>query len=1088
MSSTRLRGWLAGFFLIVVNSGLFAQDDSPRPAERKFDSAWLGTFSFRPIGPALMSGRIADIAIAPDQPNTWYLGVGSGGVWKTTNSGTTWNPIFDNQASYSIGCVTVDPTQSHCVWIGTGENVGGRHVGVGDGVYRSADGGKTWENKGLKSSEHISKIWVDPRDSNVVLVAAQGPLWSPGGERGVYKSVDGGNSWKQVLSKGEYTGATDLAVDPANPDIVYAALHQRHRTVWALLNTGPESGIYKSTDGGETWLELTQGLPGEDKGKIALGVSPFKSNRVYASIELPNRQGGFWRSDDAGASWTRVSDFVSGGTGPHYYQEIYLDPHREDVIYHANVVLMRSLDGGTTWDVIEGGTKHVDNHAVAFHPLDADHLLVATDGGLYESHDWARTFRFFPNLPLTQFYKIDVDYDFPFYNVIGGTQDNFTQYGPTRTRFVQGIRNSDWRQVVGGDGHDNAIDPSNPNLLYGESQEGFLRRIDRQSDESVDIQPQPAAGEDALRFNWDSPILISPHHSSRLYFGSRKLHRSDDRGDSWQTISPDLSRAQNRWTLPIMRRVWGIDAGFDLLAMSQFGNITSISESPLVEGLIYAGTDDGLVHVTEDGGQSWRRFEKFYGVPEQAFVNDIKADRHHPDTVYVCLDHHKTGDFKPYVLRSRDRGKTWESIASDLPDRHLVWRLEQDPVRPELLFLGTEYGVFLSLDAGQHWHKLSAGLPTISVRDLAIQKRENDLVIATFGRGLYVLDDYSPLREMVNAEFSEREGHLFPLRKTLWYQPADELGGERGFQGDELFLAPNPPFGAAFTLYLKTATLSKKAQRQEQEQSARKEQKDVPVPDWDSLRVEQDEEPERTYLEIRDTSDRLLRRLDCPASAGIHRLTWDLQYVLPGTSVSILAAPGTYRAQIRRWTAGELKTLCEPVEFTVESIVKPALAGPPRTEVIPFLEQAAKSQMALAEQSSRMARLQAEITGRQELVAQHATDLQSLSTLARSVELKLNDFNRRMVGDPVLQLRYVRTAPAIVARISQVVFSAAGTLYGPTKTHRDQLAIGIAELEKLKADIDQLDNGEFAELRNRMNSAGLSWFPPAPPIPFDPQD
>ena len=626
--------------------------------KKKIDTGMLaGALKFRSVGPAFMSGRIGDVAIDPVKPNTWYVAVASGGVWKTENAGTTFKPIFDNQKSYSIGCVSIDPSSHTTVWVGTGENNGGRHIGFGDGVYVSHDSGNTWQHRGLAKSEHISKILVDPRNSNVVFAASQGPLWSPGGERGLYRSTDGGKEWKLVLSKGEYTGVTDVVMDPKNPNVMYAATHQRHRNVWAIINCGPETGIHKSVDGGKTWVELKNGLPGGDKGKISLQVSPQKSNVVYATIELPGRKGGFYRSENAGASWAKTSDFVSGGTGPHYYQELWVDPHRYGVLYQANNSLVRSTDDGKTWEVVEGRYKHVDNHAVGFHPTDPDFVLVGCDGGLYRSYDYCKTWLFCPNLPLTQFYKVSVDYDYPFYNIAGGTQDNNSQYGPSRTKNAGGIRNSDWIKTVGGDGHDTAIDPEDPNTIYAESQQGFLRRYDRKTGESVAIQPKPGKGQDAFRFNWDSPILISPHSHKRLYFASQHLHRSDNRGDSWETVSPDLSRNRNRYELPTMGRVPSVDAAYDLYAMSQHGNITSVDESPLVEGLLYVGTDDGLIQISEDGGENWRKVDKIFGVPEFFFVNDIKADLHDPDTVYACVDDHKTGDYKPYVVKSTDRGE-----------------------------------------------------------------------------------------------------------------------------------------------------------------------------------------------------------------------------------------------------------------------------------------------------------------------------------------------------------------------------------------------------------------------------------------------
>ena len=609
---------------------------------KKLTSATFSGLKLRSIGPALMSGRISDVAIDPIKPNTWYVAAGSGNLWKTTNSGTTWTPIFENYGSYSIGCVTIDPSNRNVIWVGSGEDVGGRHVGYGDGVYRSLDAGKSFKNMGLKNTEHIARILVDPRDAKVVYVAAQGPLWSPGGERGLYKSTDGGSSWTQILSKGPYTGVTDVIFDPRNPDVLFAATHQRHRTVWSLVNGGPESGIFKSTDGGQHWRELTSGLPSEDKGKIGIAVSPLKPNVVYATIELAGRTGGLleirgWRRElgqDERLCQRR-------GPGRTTIKKSGADPHRFDVVYHANVRMGRTEDGGKTWAVVESPWKHVDNHAVGFHPTDPDFLLVGCDGGVYRSYDYAKTFAYCANLPLTQFYKVDVDNDWPFYHVVGGTQDNNTQYGPSRTRNISGIRNSDWRITIGGDGHDCAIDPKDPNIIYCESQRGYLRRFDRRTGESVDIRPQPGPGEEALRYNWDAPIHISPHAHTRLYFGSKRLHRSDDRGDSWTDVSPDLSRNLDRFKLKVMERVWSIDAMYDLFAMSQYGNITSISESPLVEDLIYVGSDDGLIQITEDGGKHWRKVDRIYGVPEYSFVNDIKADLHDPDTVYAVLDNHK---------------------------------------------------------------------------------------------------------------------------------------------------------------------------------------------------------------------------------------------------------------------------------------------------------------------------------------------------------------------------------------------------------------------------------------------------------------
>ncbi|MEM9058221.1 MAG: glycosyl hydrolase, partial [Pseudomonadota bacterium] len=574
---TTFKARLAMLSVALLCAPLAAQDTDPIE-----DSKTFAGLELRNIGPALMSGRVADIAVHPEHRHVWYVAVGSGNLWKTVNAGTTWEPIFDDQSSYSVGAVTLDPNRPDTVWLGTGENTSGRHVGYGDGVYRSLDGGKTWTNMGLTESEHIGSIVVDPRDSDVVFVAAQGPLWSPGGERGLFKSTDGGETWNNVLSAGEYTGVNEVHMDPHNPDVLIASTQQRARSVAALINGGPESGIYKSTDGGDSWRELTEGLPDEDMGRIGLAYSPVDSDVVYATIELRHRKGGFWRSLDGGESWEKRNDYLSGGTGPHYYQEIFASPHDVDTVYQMDVRMHVTTDGGANFETVPHEGKHSDNHALVFDPNVPGYLLAGSDGGLYETFDRGANWRFIANLPVTQFYKIAVDNDEPFYNVYGGTQDNNTQGGPSRTQSLHGIRNSDWFVTLFGDGHQPATDPSNPDIVYSEWQQGNLARYDRKNGEIVYIQPQPGPGEPAERFNWDSPILVSPHDPKRLYHASQRLWRSDDRGDSWRPVSPDLSRGQDRLTLPLMGRVWSIDSLWDLYAMSKFGNITSISESPLV--------------------------------------------------------------------------------------------------------------------------------------------------------------------------------------------------------------------------------------------------------------------------------------------------------------------------------------------------------------------------------------------------------------------------------------------------------------------------------------------------------------------------
>ncbi len=1080
------------FVLFVLTSSIAAcadKDDQDKKPEPGLNESSLKGLAWRSVGPALMAGRIADIAVNPADRSQWYVGVGSGGVWKTHNRGTTWEPVFDAEGSYSIGCISIDPNDPLTVWVGTGENVGGRHVGYGDGVYRSQDGGKTWTNMGLKDSQHIGKIVIDPRDSNVVYVAAQGPLWSAGGERGLYKTSDGGKNWKLILSAGEYTGANEVHLDPRNPDVVYAVLHQRFRNVAALMNGGPESGIHKSTDGGETWRELTEGLPKEDKGKIGLSISPVDPDVVYATIELAQRTGGLWRSTDAGASWEKRSDEVYSGTGPHYYQEIFASPHDADTLFQVAPNLYKTVDGGKTMQALDNKTVHSDYHAVVFDPDEPDYLLVGTDGGLYESFDAGEHWKFFANMPITQFYKVSVDYDEPFYNIYGGTQDNNSQGGPSRTDNVHGIRNSDWFVTLFADGHQSAADPTNPDIVYAEWQEGNLVRFDRKTGEIVYIQPQPAAGEESERFNWDSPILISPHNPERLYFASQRVWRSDDRGDSWKAISGDLSHDRDRMTLPLMGRVWSFDSAWDLMAMSQYGTITSLAESPLVEGLLYAGTDDGRIQVSEDGGTNWRAIDKLPGVPDGFFVNDIKADLFNADTVYVVVDHHKSGDFSPYILQSPNRGQSWTSISKGLPERHLAWRLVQDHVRPELLFAATEFGVFFTID-GATWTKLSGGAPNIPFRDLVIQKRENDLVGASFGRSFYVLDDYTPLRK-VTAENLASDTLLLPVRDALWYLQRMPLGefrtGSKASQGDDYFVADNPPFGAVITYYLPKDLQTAKEQRREREQEIEKKGGDTPYPGWDALRSEKIEEPAAVVLTVLDSNGQVVRKLEGPAKAGFQRVAWDLRYPesspwtdKPGDSYMVfsgpLAAPGDYTVRLATRVNGVLTETGLQTPIRVKPMRQNSLAKASPDEVVAFLK---RLDDLMRQGDGAAAAMKSLLT---ELAAVKQTLLRSgagtaLRDQVRAMELQVLDLQLKLSGDEVRDLAGDPGPVSVSRRIGVARMGTAFSSYGPTATHVQSLEIGEQEFAGIKAALDTLFGTELPALRKALDAAGVPWTP-----------
>ncbi|MDH3645862.1 MAG: glycosyl hydrolase [Gammaproteobacteria bacterium] len=1079
---------LAGLLASLSLSLHAADETEPEPGlnEKTFEG-----LSWRAIGPAFMSGRISDIAIDPNDRATWYVAVGSGGVWKTVNAGTTWKAVFEKEASYSIGSVTIDPNNSQTIWVGSGENVSGRHVGYGDGIYRSLDGGESWENMGLKDSDHIGTIRIDPRDSKVIFVAAQGPLWSPGGERGLYRSADGGKEWEQILSAGEYTGVGEVHMDPRNPDVLYATTWQRHRTVAALLNGGPESGIHKSTDGGDTWTKLEKGLPEVNMGKIGLAISSQKPDVVYAAIETTRRKGGFYRSEDGGATWEKRSDYVASGTGPHYYQEIFASPHQFDRIYHMDVYLHISEDGGKNFTKTRRGAKHVDHHALAFDADDPDYLIVGNDGGVYESFDLGKTWRFISNLPITQFYKVSVDYDEPFYNIYGGTQDNSSQGGPSRTDHVSGIRNSDWKIILGGDGHQPFADPSNPDIVYAQWQQGNLNRYDRRTGETIYIQPQPEKGAPPERFNWDAPILISAHDPQRLYFASQRLWRSNNRGDSWTAVSTDLTRNQDRLNLPIMGRRHSFDEPWDLYAMSMYNTIANIAESPLDEELLYAGTDDGLIHVSTDGGENWRRAGKLSGVPDYFYVNDIKADLHDADTVYVAVDNHKAGDYQPYLFKSTDRGRSWRRISRGIPDRHLVWRIVQDHVKPGLLFAGTEFGVFFTIDGGGNWTKLSGNTPNIPFRDLVIQKRENDLVGATFGRSFFVLDDYTALRH-VTVDMLENNIALFPVRKTRWYMPRLPLGCMMPncpeSQGNAYFVAPNPPFGAVFTYYVNEPIRSKKDQRLETEKPLNEAGKDIGFPGWDVVNEESWEDEPAMVFTITDAQDNTISQVEGPVTAGFHRVAWDLRYPSPepwvaepdpepwSPSAGTLAAPGTYTVSLSQRIDGKLKSLSQSQNFDVVSIREPSIAGITQEARVAFLRKVDAIERDVRASISAIDELIGNTTAMKETLTRSIADPQLYDETHR-IEKRARQLRERLAGN---EQRNFMSEPGPMPIDSRIYVAGSGdrtSAHGPTQTQRRSLEIAEEEFAVVGRDLKNLLEVELRELREKLDTAGVPWSP-----------
>ncbi len=1044
----------------------------------------LASMPLRAIGPALTSGRVSDFAFHPTQRQIHYVAMASGGVWKTENDGITWTSVFSDEGSYAVGVVELDPSNPKVVWVGTGENNSQRSVGYGDGVYRSLDGGKSWTNMGLKDSGHISMIRFDPRDSQTMYVAAQGPLWNSGGDRGLYRSRNGGESWEKVLDIDPDTGINEFLIHPAQPDTMVASSYQRRRHVWTLINGGPGGGIHKTTDGGATWRKLSRGLPKGDLGRIGLAAAPSAPNVVYAIVEADPEQQGVYRSTDFGESWEKRSDYMA--SSPQYYNELIVDPHNPERVYSMDTFARISEDGGKTWSRLSIKNKHVDDHALWIDPDNTDHIYIGSDGGVYESWDRGQTWRHVRNLPVAQFYRATPDNDEPFYNVCAGTQDNHTLCGPSRTRYTDGITNGDWWIAQFGDGFKAQIDPTDANVVYAQYQYGGLVRFDRITGERLSITPRPPEGELNYNWNWNAPLIISPHDHRRLYYGAERLFRSDDRGESWTVVSEDLSRDIDRNRLDVMGRVWSVDAISKNRSTSIYGALIALDESNLQEGLIYAGTDDGLIHVTEDGGGSWRTVDSFRGVPDMSLIEDIVASRQDADVAYATIDNHKRGDFKPYVLKTEDRGRSWKQIGGGLPERGSAHTLAEDHVNPELLFVGTEFGVFFSPDGGGAWHELT-GLPTIAVRDLEIQRRESDLVIGTFGLGVYILDDYSPLRTGVTGEAT-----LFAVRDAWLFVPDDRRGwGGKGDYGTGRYSAENPPHGAVVSYHLAEGLKTLKETRREDEKARAKDGEDNPYPSWDALRQEDREQKPAIVVTVRDADGNVIRRLDGPTGKGFHRVAWDLRYPAPdpinlngsgnrspwqSPPRGPLVVPGEYQVSLAKREQGELVPLAGPVSFRLKPMFEGGLITDDRQAVLDFQQKTAALSRAVRGAGRALGELDDRVEHlHQAITATPAAEEQSVQALL-AIRSRLQDLQVRMTGDQTLASRSERTPMSIAARVGDIIGGHWESQSSVTGTHRDSYDVAARQFETALGELRAVA-GELERLESELEGIGAPWTP-----------
>jgi photosystem II stability/assembly factor-like uncharacterized protein len=815
------------------------------------DSVLVRSLVFRSIGPAVMSGRISDIAVFDNSKasrgrigNVIYAATATGGVWKSTNAGVAWTPVFDSVRTGGVGAIAVAPSNPDVVWVGTGESNNMRSSSWGTGVYKSTDGGKTWSGAMLPKSQHIGKIVIDPRDPNTVYVAALGPLWAPGGERGLYKTTDGGKTWTNTKEISKYTGFAEIAMDPSNPDVLYAAAQMRERREYGFLPAGPEAAIFKTTDGAKSWTQLKTGLPAGDLGRIGLSVCSSRPATVYAMVHARAPGNGLYRSDDAGTTWRQVND--QNGTA-WYYSQVRCDPTDPDHVVTLSVGSRESKDGGKTFTPFAPTTNngpHSDHHALWINDDNAQQMILGTDGGLYLSWDAGKTWDHIQSIVAGQYYAISLDDAQPFYNVYGGLQDNQAWGGPSRTRNSFGPTNADWFRMSGGDGFFAVPDPNDHNIVYSESQQGGVVRYDARTGQGKNIKPAPPNPSVRYRFNWSAPILPSRHEPKTLYMGANYLFKSVDRGDTWQTLGGDLTRGIDRNKLPMRGAVPDSGVLGRNEGTAEFSNITMIDESPLKKGLLVVGTDDGLIQVSRDDGKTWTKSDKFPGVPDTTYVSRVIWSKANEGTLYATFDGHRSNDFKPYVVKSTDYGVNWTSITGNLPDGGATQVIREHPRTPSLLFVGTEFGVFFTVDGGSRWTQLKSGLPGVPVWDLQIQARANDLVLGTHGRGIYILDDITPLEQLAKARAAQ-VAYLFPVQDALLFQPNTSRNSGMGTRG---FTGQNPDPGARITYSLNT------------------------VPSG-----------ARVSLSVLDAAGTVVRELPVRKEPGMYRLTWDMRVGPPFT-------------------------------------------------------------------------------------------------------------------------------------------------------------------------------------------------------------
>ncbi len=1071
---------LSFLMLIVVAINVFSQNSKQIDT---INPSVIGSLKFRNLSPGHISGRISDLAVNPKNHSEYYVAVSSGGVWKTVNNGTTFDPIFDDYGSFSMGCITIDPNNASVLWLGTGENTHQRSVSYGDGIYKSVDAGKSWTNMGLKQSYQIGKIIVHPKNSNVVFVACEGSVWGPGGERGVYKTEDGGKTWKRTLFVSDNTGVSNIDIDPKDPDIMYASAEQRRRSNATRIGGGPESSLWKSTDGGNNWYKIEKGLPASDKGGMHIAVSPVDNNVIYAMVEAAKKEGGFYRSSDKGESWNKMSGYVTSGQ---YYCEFYPSPFDVNKIYATETVSKFSIDGGKTWTPIGNNGRHVDDHTFWIDNQDEMHFMIGTDGGLYETYDGGAHYNH-KIIPVTQYYRVFADNSYPFYWVYGGTQDNSSMGAPSNTLYEDGISRAEWEITIGGDGFWQAVDPENTDIVYSEYQYGNIYRYDKKSGEKLFVKPQEFENDSLYKWHWDTPFIISKYNPHRLYIAGNYLFKSDDRGDSWQKISGDLSTGVDRNNWPVMDRYWGIDAVEKDVSTSLYGTAVSLAESPLKDGFLCVGTNDGALNITENGGKTWSKIRKIGDAPEFTFISDIEMSNFDENVIYVTLNNHKNFDFKPYIFKSTDKGKTWKSIAGKLPANQPLHTVKQDFKKPEMLFLGSEFGLYLTLDEGKQWIKMKSGLPTIPVRDITTQKNEEDLVIATFGRGFYILDDYSPLRNIqVDAK---KDFVLFDPKDAQLYVEKDR--GGYGF-GSVIHFDSNEAFGARFTYYIKDEIKTLKQKRSEKEKDLIKNKSKIPIPSLDELRKEAEEVAPYLVFIIKDAKGTEIRKLNTAIATGINRMTWDLRYSAPdplGTTngkfdnsstggKGLLVAEGNYSVSVLRWANSKFDTLALDKVFKVKSLNISNETMGDKSELAKFTEDTRNLYRNYSGLARQIEDTHTKIVNLKQLANNTPGTKIDIINKINATELTLNDLLWQFNGQTPpasSEERWPQPVP-LNDRLNYLYYTHFGSTLPVTTTEKEAMKILKNALPQIKEKLEKIIKIEIPEIEMYFDKINAPWF------------